>query len=153
MQIVERMINLLNKYLGNIECIASLIKYGCDVNLRDADGRPTLYILALENNVSVAKFLLEHSNINVNLPDNEGDNEFIRHFKLHQYVLTFFRSFHSFLIIGRTPLHVASWQGHLEMVELLVAQGKVIAFYFDFIDSIQIFTIYIIQSICRMCRR
>lgn len=58
---------------GNIECIDSLIKYGCDVNLRDADGRPTLYILALENNVAVAKFLLEHSNINVNLPDNEGD--------------------------------------------------------------------------------
>lgn len=58
---------------GNIECIDTLIKYGCDVNLRDADGRPTLYILALENNVSVAKFLLEHSNINVNLPDNEGD--------------------------------------------------------------------------------
>lgn len=42
------------------------------MNIRDADGRPTLYILALENNVSVAKFLLEHSNINVNLPDNEG---------------------------------------------------------------------------------
>lgn len=82
-------------FSGNIECIDSLIKYGCDVNLRDADGRPTLYILALENNVGVAKFLLEHSNININLPDNEG----------------------------RTPLHVASWQGHLEMVELLVAQG------------------------------
>lgn len=43
----------------------------------------------------MAKFLLEHSNINVNLPDNEG----------------------------RSPLHVAAWQGHLEMVELLVAQG------------------------------
>lgn len=57
---------------GNIECIDTLIKYGCDVNLRDADGRPTLYILALENNIIVAKFLLEHSNINVNLPDNEG---------------------------------------------------------------------------------
>lgn len=85
--------------LGNIECIDTLIKYGCDVNLRDADGRPTLYILALENNVGVAKYLLEHSNINVNLPDNEG----------------------------RTPLHVSAWQGHLEMVELLVAQGK---FYF-----------------------
>ncbi|XP_055298445.1 ankyrin repeat domain-containing protein 50 isoform X2 [Sitodiplosis mosellana] len=80
---------------GNIECIDALIKYGCDVNLRDADGRPTLYILALENNVGVAKYLLEHSNININLPDNEG----------------------------RTPLHVAAWQGHLEMVELLVAQG------------------------------
>lgn len=51
------------------------------MNIRDADGRPTLYILALENNVAVAKFLLEQSNINVNLPDNEG----------------------------RTPLHVAAW--------------------------------------------
>lgn len=81
--------------VGNIECIDTLIKYGCDVNLTDADGRPTLYILALENNVVVARFLLEHSNVNVNLPDNEG----------------------------RTPLHVASWQGHLEMVELLVSQG------------------------------
>lgn len=81
---------------GNIECIDSLIKYGCDVNLRDADGRPTLYILALENNVTIAKYLMENSNINVNLPDNEG----------------------------RTPLHVSAWQGHLEMVELLVSQGK-----------------------------
>lgn len=65
------------------------------MNLRDADGRPTLYILALENNVTIAKYLMENSNINVNLPDNEG----------------------------RTPLHVSSWQGHLEMVELLVSQG------------------------------
>lgn len=70
--------------------------------MRDADGRPTLYILALENNVGVAKFLLEHSNINVNLADNEG----------------------------RTPLHVASWQGHLEMVELLVAQGNITSYHF-----------------------
>lgn len=66
------------------------------MNLRDADGRPTLYILALENNVTIAKYLLENSNINVNLPDNEG----------------------------RTPLHVSAWQGHLEMVELLVSHGE-----------------------------
>lgn len=87
------------KYLflrsGKIDCINTLIKYGADVNLRDADGRPTLYILALENNLKIAKHLLEHSNANVNLPDNEG----------------------------RTPLHVASWQGHIEMVKLLIAEG------------------------------
>lgn len=88
-------INLRIYFAGNVECIDSLIKYGCDVNLRDADGRPTLYILALENNVTIAKQLLENSNINVNLPDNEG----------------------------RTPLHVSAWQGHLEMVELLVSHG------------------------------
>lgn len=88
--------NTIFSITGRVDCINTLIKYGCDVNLRDADGRPTLYILALENNVSIAKHLLEHSNVNVNLPDNEG----------------------------RTPLHVAAWQGHLEMVKLLIAEGK-----------------------------
>lgn len=85
---------------GNIECINTLIKYGADVNLKDADGRPTLYILALENNLAIAKHLLENSNIDVNLPDNEG----------------------------RTPLHVSAWQGHLEMVKLLISQGKCFCF-------------------------
>lgn len=82
--------------LGHVDCINTLIKYGCDVNLKDADGRPTLYILALENNLVVAKHLLEHSNIDINLPDNEG----------------------------RTPLHVAAWQNHIEMVKLLISQGS-----------------------------
>lgn len=89
-------INTHMSIAGRVDCINTLIKYGCDVNLRDADGRPTLYILALENNVAIAKHLLENSNVNVNLPDNEG----------------------------RTPLHVAAWQGHLEMVKLLIAEGK-----------------------------
>lgn len=68
----RRYLNDFAHFPGNVECIHTLIKYGCDVNLRDADGRPTLYILALENNVAVAKYLLQHSNIDVNLPDNEG---------------------------------------------------------------------------------
>lgn len=118
--------NFFFKYLGNIECIDTLIKYGCDVNMRDADGRPTLYILALENNVSVAKFLLEHSNINVNLPDNEGELN-----KILSTILDFLLTMGSlcFFNVGRTPLHVSAWQGHMEMVELLVAQGmaKIVA--------------------------
>lgn len=80
---------------GNVDCIDSLIQFGCDVNLKDADGRPTLYILALDNNVGIVKHLLQHSNIDVNLPDNEG----------------------------RTPLHVAAWQGHHDMVKMLIAEG------------------------------
>lgn len=80
---------------GHIECIKTLLKFGCDVNLKDADSRTTLYILALENKVKIVKFLLDHSNINVNIPDSEG----------------------------RTALHVAAWQGHIEMVKLLISQG------------------------------
>lgn len=81
---------------GHIECVKILLKFGCDVNLKDADSRTTLYILALENKVKIVKFLLDHSNINVNIPDSEG----------------------------RTALHVAAWQGHIEMVKLLISQGK-----------------------------
>lgn len=79
-----------------------LLKYGCDVNLKDADSRTTLYILALENKMKIVKYLLEHSNINVNIPDSEG----------------------------RTALHVAAWQGHLEMVKVLITQGKIYSFSF-----------------------
>lgn len=67
---------------GHFECIQTLLKFGCDVNLKDADSRTTLYILALENKLKVVKFLLDYSNVNVNIPDSEG----------------------------RTALHVASWQ-------------------------------------------
>lgn len=73
-----------------------LLKYGCDVNLKDADSRTTLYILALENRVKIVKWLLEHSNISANIPDSEG----------------------------RTALHVAAWQGHVDMVKVLITQGE-----------------------------
>lgn len=86
-----------HSFSGHIECIKTLLKFGCDVNLKDADSRTTLYILALENKVKIVKFLLDHSNINVNIPDSEG----------------------------RTALHVSAWQGHIEMVKLLISQGNV----------------------------
>lgn len=73
-----------------------LLKYGCDVNLKDADSRTTLYILALENKLKIVRWLLEHSSINANIPDSEG----------------------------RTALHVAAWQGHVDMVKVLITQGE-----------------------------
>ncbi|XP_038105893.1 uncharacterized protein LOC6033723 isoform X2 [Culex quinquefasciatus] len=81
---------------GHFECVQTLLKYGCDVNSKDADSRTTLYILALENKLKVVKFLLEYSNVDVNVPDSEG----------------------------RSALHVASWQGHAEMVKLLITLGN-----------------------------
>ncbi|CAO1431229.1 unnamed protein product [Diamesa tonsa] len=81
---------------GHFECVQTMLKYGCDVNLKDADSRTTLYILALENKLNVVKFLLDYSNVNVNIPDSEG----------------------------RTALHVSAWQGHQEMVKLLITVGN-----------------------------
>lgn len=75
-----------------------LLKYGCDVNLKDADARTTLYILALENKIKTVRWLLEHSAaaVNANIPDAEG----------------------------RTALHVAAWQGHVDMVRVLITHGQ-----------------------------
>lgn len=71
------------------------MKFGCDVNCKDADSRTTLYILALENKLEIVKYLLDVTDIDVNIPDSEG----------------------------RTALHVAAWQGHTDMVKLLVTLG------------------------------
>lgn len=81
---------------SHFECVQTLLRYHCDPNSRDADSRTTLYILALENKYKIVKFLLENAKgIDVNLADNEG----------------------------RSALHVAAWQGHSEMVRLLIQTG------------------------------
>lgn len=81
---------------SHFECVQTLLRFHCDPNSRDADSRTTLYILALENKVKIVKFLLEHAKgLDVNVTDLEG----------------------------RTPLHVAAWQGHCEMVRMLIQLG------------------------------
>ncbi len=69
-----------------------------DVNYKDADGRSTLYVLALENMVSMAQFLLEQG------IDSEASD-----------------------FQGRTPLHVAAWQGHYEMAGALLTNKASLA--------------------------
>ena len=90
-------LNYLHGY-GRVACSEShrevaelLLAQGADINYRDADGRSTLYVLALENRLDTATFLLDHG-AHVEAADLEG----------------------------RTPLHVAAWQGHFAMVMLLL---------------------------------
>ncbi|PSN47818.1 Ankyrin repeat domain-containing protein 50 [Blattella germanica] len=80
---------------GHCDIVQSLLSHGADVNVRDADGRSTLYVLALENRLVMARFLLEEGACDVESRDSEG----------------------------RTPLHVSAWQGHVDMVALLLTVG------------------------------
>ncbi|KAJ8688175.1 hypothetical protein QAD02_023970 [Eretmocerus hayati] len=80
---------------GHYDTVKTLLSHDADVDAKDADGRSILYILALENRLAMARFLLEHAQPDIESRDSEG----------------------------RTALHVSSWQGHVEMVALLLAEG------------------------------
>lgn len=59
---------------GHYDAVRTLLFHNADVNAKDADGRSTLYILALENRLTMAKFLLERANAGVESRDSEVSN-------------------------------------------------------------------------------
>ncbi|KAJ8916077.1 hypothetical protein NQ315_010945 [Exocentrus adspersus] len=80
---------------GHYDIIQILVANGADIDSKDADGRSTLYVLALDNRLAMGKYFLQQG-ADVETRDLEG----------------------------RTPLHVSAWQGHTEMVNLLLTYGK-----------------------------
>ncbi|XP_008215505.1 ankyrin repeat domain-containing protein 50 isoform X1 [Nasonia vitripennis] len=80
---------------GHYDTVKVLLSHNADINAKDADGRSILYILALENRLAMARFLLEQARPDIESRDSEG----------------------------RTALHVSAWQGHVEMVALLLTEG------------------------------
>ncbi|CAH0549633.1 unnamed protein product [Brassicogethes aeneus] len=80
---------------GHYDIVQILIANGADADVKDADGRSTLYVLALDNRLAMSKYFIQQG-ADVETRDLEG----------------------------RTPLHVSSWQGHTEMVSLLLTYGK-----------------------------
>lgn len=56
---------------GHQEVVRVLLEHGADVNTQDADCRTSLYILALENRVNMAKFLIDPGGADVEARDSE----------------------------------------------------------------------------------
>lgn len=56
---------------GHYEAVRTLIERGADVNAIDADQRSTLYILALDNRVSMARYLMQKAGADVETRDSE----------------------------------------------------------------------------------
>jgi ankyrin repeat protein len=78
--------------------LSALVEAGADVTAKDPDGRSTLYLLAIENKLEQVEIILSKSGVKYNLEEDRD-------------------------LEGRTPLHIASWQGHTAMVELLLRYG------------------------------
>lgn len=67
---------------------------GADINCKDADGRTTLYVVALDGNAEMTEALLAHG-ADLEAVDSEG----------------------------RTALHVAAWQGNVGVIKALVGHS------------------------------
>ncbi|XP_067372481.1 ankyrin repeat domain-containing protein 50 isoform X2 [Channa argus] len=80
---------------GHAEVADLLMRRGADTNVKDAEGRPLLYLLVLDGRLDMATLLIEKGGVPLESRDSEG----------------------------RTALHVASWQGCIEMVDLLLKHG------------------------------
>ncbi|XP_061728069.1 ankyrin repeat domain-containing protein 50 isoform X1 [Cydia pomonella] len=80
---------------GHFDTVRALYQRGADADALDADRRSALYVLALDNRLAMARFLLTECGARADTTDLEG----------------------------RTPLHVSAWQGHVDMVNLLIKVG------------------------------
>ncbi|XP_066542576.1 ankyrin repeat domain-containing protein 50 isoform X2 [Hoplias malabaricus] len=80
---------------GHTELVELLLRRGADTDVRDAEGRPLLYLLILEGRLNIATLLIEKGGVPLESRDTEG----------------------------RTALHVASWQGDLGGIGLLLKHG------------------------------
>lgn len=72
-----------------------LMKRGADTDVRDSEGRPLLYLLVLDGRLDMAVLLIGKGGVPLESRDSEG----------------------------RTALQVASWQGNVEIVDLLLKHG------------------------------
>ena len=63
--------NRLAALEGHYDTVKVLLHHNADINAKDADGRSILYILALENRLAMARFLLEQARPDIESKDSE----------------------------------------------------------------------------------
>ena len=104
--------------------------YVANINYKDADGRSTLYFLALENKIEMAKILLENG-ADVDCIDLEGRTGlhvscWQGHYDVSELLIAHGADVNAVDNDQRTPLQSAAWQGHDRVVKLLLEKGAVV---------------------------
>ncbi|KAJ8956111.1 hypothetical protein NQ318_016565 [Aromia moschata] len=115
---------------GHYDIIQILVSNGADIDSKDADGRSTLYVLALDNRLAMSKYFIQQG-ADVETRDLEvrpnavacpglaGTHEMVT------LLLTYGKAqVDACDLENRTALHSASWQGHSDIVKMLLEHGR-----------------------------
>ncbi|XP_015219420.2 ankyrin repeat domain-containing protein 50 [Lepisosteus oculatus] len=110
------------------EVVEHLLRRGADPDVRDAEGRPLLYLLVLEGCLDMASLFLEKANVPLESQDAEGRTALhvaSWHGQLEaiRLLLQHGANANAQDVEGRPPLHSAAWQGHASAASLLIESG------------------------------
>lgn len=109
--------------------VQSLLKAGVSPNVLDPKGNPMLIVAIRDKSAKVTDLLLANPSINVNLPNKSGENA------LMMAAFDGDMSTVKMLVLnkkaavnkpGWSPIHYAATNGHLQIVQFLMANGAMI---------------------------
>ncbi|XP_055813341.1 protein VAPYRIN-LIKE-like [Solanum dulcamara] len=112
---------------GNSHCIAALIQAGADVNRRDSDGDSVMSLAVKSGNLDSVQVLIESGYTIDNSADRflhyaaPMDRVDLMEILCLGYADIDLNSIDS---QGRTPLHIAAINGHVEVIQFLVSVGS-----------------------------
>ncbi|RWS14623.1 ankyrin repeat domain containing protein 25-like protein [Dinothrombium tinctorium] len=117
---------------GHLDTISLLVEHGADINYVDADGRSTLYCIAVSSDDEpMALQTIQHlSKLGANLEIRDLEKRTALHVASWQgYRNTVQTLIHCGADVnacdgeGRTPLHMCAWNGHAEILNILIDAG------------------------------
>ncbi|KAJ8543341.1 hypothetical protein K7X08_005864 [Anisodus acutangulus] len=112
---------------GNSHCISTLIEVGADVNRRDSDGDSVMSLAVKSGNLDSVQVLIESGYTIDNSADrflhyaSAMDRMDLMEILCLGYADIDLNSIDS---QGRTPLHIATGHGHVEVIQFLVSVGS-----------------------------
>ncbi|MEY4496036.1 MAG: hypothetical protein RL744_1100 [Pseudomonadota bacterium] len=109
--------------------VQSLLKAGVSPNVSDPKGNPMLIVAIRDKSAKVTDLLLANPSINVNLPNKSGENALMMAAFDGDMATVKMLVLNKKAAVnkpGWSPIHYAATNGHLQIVQFLMANGAMI---------------------------
>ncbi|XP_055944745.1 serine/threonine-protein phosphatase 6 regulatory ankyrin repeat subunit B-like [Argiope bruennichi] len=114
--------------IGDYEMVETLINNGANITQQDADGNSTIELAIFSKNLDIMERLLERSKFDINLKGRSGHT--LLHYaaisgslQLVKHLVAKGATFNSRDSSGAKPIHLATWEGHQDIVEYFLNEG------------------------------